>query len=154
MGRDALGDPGHDLLRRCLLAKNDVTLGDLLSRLVDDTDHRGVRHLGVGEQVRLQLRGWNLEALVLDQFLEAVDDVVFIPVVDVPDVAGVEEAIGVDRVARGLLVVEVALHHLGPANPDLAVRVASQLGTTDDVDDLAFRVGNGRPDRTGHDFGR
>ena len=56
------------------------------------------------------------------------------------DVTGVEETIGIDGRARGLLVVEVALHDLGAADPDLAVLVGSQILAAGHVDDLAFRV--------------
>jgi len=48
-----------------------------------------------------------LEALELDELLDAVDDEDLLVVVDVADVAGVEPAVDVDRPRGGLRVVQV-----------------------------------------------
>ena len=99
---------------------------DLAGLVVGEADHRGVGDLRVGEQQRLELGRRHLEALVLDELLEPVDDEQVPVGVDVADVAGVQPAVGVDRVGRGLRVVEVALHHLRTPDPDLAVGVDAE----------------------------
>ena len=51
-----------------------------------------------------------LEALVFDQFLAPIDDVVETIGVSRPDVAGLEPPVWRDRVFRRRRVVQVALH--------------------------------------------
>src|SRR5208282_4285839 len=51
-----------------------------------------------------------------------------------PDVAGVEPALGVDRLRRLLRIVEVAAHHVVPADEHLARLAAGQLPS--------FRIGD------------
>ena len=79
-------------------------LRHLARLLVGRADHRRVRDRRMGEQQRLQLGGRDLEALVLDELLQAVDDEEVAVVVDVADVAGVSQpsASIVAAVASGL----------------------------------------------------
>lgn len=58
----------------------------------------------------------------------------------VGDVARVQPSLTVDGLSRGLLVPVIALHHLGPANEKLPVRVRAQDLSARDVDDLGLRV--------------
>ena len=64
-----------------------------------------------------------LEALELDELLDAVDDEDLVVAVDVPNVAGVEPAVDVDRPRGGLRVVQVpcATPH-GRARPSISDR--------------------------------
>ena len=95
--------------------------GNLARFLIGQADHRGVGDVRMAEQDRLQFGRGDLESLVLDEFLEPVDHVQVAVGVDVPEVAGVQPPVGIDHGRRGLRVVEIALHHLRPAHPDLAV---------------------------------
>ncbi len=80
------------------------------------------------EQQRLQLGGGHLQALVLDQLLGAIHDEEVALVVHEAHVAGVVPAVAVEAV-RGLLgPVEIALHDLRPADPQLALLADRQLG--------------------------
>ena len=100
--------------------------GDLARLVVGQPDHGGVGDCGVGEQQRLELGRRHLEALVLDELLEPVDDEEVAVGVDVADVAGVQPAVVVDRVRRRRSLFEVALHHLRAAHPHLAVFVDAE----------------------------
>src|SRR5690606_36187768 len=77
VGGDALGDVHHDLpLGQAgggRLAHH-VGVRDLVAVLVVVAGHGGVGDTGVGQQQRLQFGGGHLEALVLDQLLDPVDD--------------------------------------------------------------------------------
>jgi hypothetical protein len=61
----------------------------------------------VGDEQGLQLSRRHLEAPVLDDLLEPVHDEDLVVVVHVPDVAGVQPPVSIDRVLRGLRVVQV-----------------------------------------------
>mmetsp|Transcript_20303 Transcript_20303/g.28547 ORF Transcript_20303/g.28547 Transcript_20303/m.28547 type:complete len:230 (-) Transcript_20303:289-978(-) len=111
---DVVGGEGVVLL-------HDEGLGQLIGLLIRDANDGGVGDLCVPEEERLQLRGGDLVALVLDELLEAVDDEEVAVFVHQRDVAGVEKPILVDGVPRRLLVVQVAFHDLGAADPDLAL---------------------------------
>ena len=68
-------------------------------------------------------------------------------VVDVADVAGVQPAVGVDRRRGRLVVVEVALHHLRPADPELAALALADVLAGLGVDEPALGVRQRRADR-------
>ena len=93
LGDEALISSAVGLLARL---EHHVAGGDLAGLLVGQADDGGVRDGGVGEQQRLQLGRRHLEALVLDELLEPVDDEQVAVVVDVADVAGVQPAVVVD----------------------------------------------------------
>ena len=67
----------------------------------------GVLDLRVRDEEGLKLRRRYLEPLVLDDLLEPVDDEDLVVVVNVADVPGVQPAVLVDGVLRGLGVVQV-----------------------------------------------
>ena len=92
------------------------------------------------EQNRLELGGRDLHALVLDELLDAVDDEHVAVLVDVADVARVQPALGVDRGRRRVGAAQIALHHDGPAYPDLALLAARQRLTAARVDHQALQV--------------
>ena len=127
--------------------ERDVRGGDLAGLVVGHPDHGGIGDLGMGEQQRLELGGWDLEALVLDELLEPVDDVEVAVGVDVADVAGVQPTVIVDRGLRGGVVVQVALHHLWASNPHLAVLVDTERRPGDRIDDVDLGVGDRDADR-------
>ncbi len=63
-----------------------------------------------------------------DQLLLAVDDLEVAVVVELADVAGVEQALGVDRLTRLVGLVAVARHDDRPADQHLAVLGQLDLG--------------------------
>src|SRR4029077_9915281 len=69
---------------------------------------------------------------------------------DVADVARVEEAVFVDRAPGRWFVVQVTLHDLRAADPDLSILVAAECGARGHVGDLALRVRHARTDRARH----
>lgn len=79
-------------------------LRDLFALGVEHADHGGVGDLRVGQQQGLEFRRGNLVALVLDQFLEAVDDLDDAVAVDGRDVTGVQVTVVVEGVLGGLVV--------------------------------------------------
>jgi hypothetical protein len=101
----------------------------------------------MAEQDRLQFGRRDLESLVLDEFLEPVDHVQVAIGVDVAEVTGAQPAVGIDHRGRGLRVVEVALHHLRPAHPDLALFADPGVRPADRVDDPRLRVRHRDADR-------
>jgi hypothetical protein len=117
--------------------------------IVGPSDDRGIGHVGVAEQDRLQLGRGHLETLVLDELLEPVDHVQVPVRVHVPEVAGVQPPVRVDGRRRGLGVVQVSLHHLGPAHPDLPFGAGVAIGAGHRVDDPGLRARGGDPHRSG-----
>ena len=75
---------------------------------------------GCDEQQRLELGRRDLVALVLDELLDPVDDREVAALVVDRDVAGVEEAVGVERLGGRLGLVEVAEHDVRALDPQLA----------------------------------
>ena len=98
-------------------------LGSLAGFVVVDTDHCCVGDTGVRQQQAFELSRRHLEALVLDEFLDPVDDEDVAVVVEVSNVAGVQPAIGIDRLRGGLIVVQVPLHDLRATNPQFTIFV-------------------------------
>ena len=72
--------------------------------------------------------------------------------VDVPDVTGVQPAVGVDGLGGGLGVVEVADHHLVAARHDLTLLAGGHLVAVG-IDDLHLDAGERPPRRVGDDLG-
>ena len=88
----AISSVGVEIVR----GRHDEGLGQLARLLVGDADHGDVADVLVPEDQGLELGGRDLEALVLDQLLEAVDDLEVAVGVDDGDVAGVQPAVLVD----------------------------------------------------------
>ena len=97
----------------------------------------------------LELGGRYLEALVLDQLLQPIDDREVAVLICVTDVARVEPALLIEHGSRGFRVVQVSPHDLRPADPELPVLAPRQLTTAGRIDDLAFGVRNQQPHRSG-----
>src|SRR6185369_11753647 len=76
----------------------------------------------------------------LDELFEPVDDEQKAVVVDDADVAGMQPPVRVDGARRSLGVVEIALHDLRPADPDLAGLVRAEIPARFRADDSALRV--------------
>jgi hypothetical protein len=74
--RNLSGDKVLDLLSGCLGARAENYEGDgNLARIGVRPPHAGGIGDGrVGEEERLEFGGWNLETVVLDEFLESIDD--------------------------------------------------------------------------------
>ena len=95
------------------------------------------------EEERLEFGGWNLETVVLDELLEAIDDEQVPVRVDVADIAGAKPAIGIDRALGGLGVVQVADHHLWATNEQFTAFAHAEVGSGLWVDDSALRIRGG-----------
>ena len=115
-------------------------LGQLAGRIVGHADHGNVEHLRMRGDEALELRRWHLETVVLDEFLDAVNDREVAVLVDDRDVAGVEPAIGIDGLGSGLGVVEVTLHHHRATDPELASFPNRLILARFGVDDAAFDI--------------
>ena len=99
----------------------------------------------MGQENGLQLGRSNLEALVLDELLDPVDDEHVAVVVDVPDVAGVEPPRGVDGALRLLLPPVLALHHGLAPRADLPERVLGQRPPRVGSTNFTSRLGRMNP---------
>src|SRR5439155_20878400 len=110
-----------ELLRRGLgvRAQLDESLRDLARLFVGLSDDSGVGDRRMLAEDRLDLGRPDAESLVLDELFLAIDDEDVSLVVAPADVPGVEPPVA-DDVRRVLRFVPVALHHLWPANADLA----------------------------------
>ena len=86
------------------------------------------------QQNRFQFGRRNLEALILDQFLHAVDNEKVAVFVSITNVAGVQPSVRVDRARRCLRVIEIAFHDLRPAHPDLAFLIGTKLTARPRID--------------------
>ena len=64
------------------------------------------------------------------------------------DVARVQPAVLVEDLLGGGAIVEIALHDLRSADPDLTIHPGIERGSRRDVDHLAFSAGNHRTDRS------
>ena len=93
-----------------------------------------------------------MEALVLDEFFESIDDEDVAVRINVSDVAGVKPAVGVNSGRRGFGVVEVAQHYLGSANPNFSVGVDIKVIAALDTHDAQLRVRRGDANRTGFEL--
>lgn len=118
------------------LVEHDVGLGPLAGVVVGDAHDGDVLDVGVAEQEVLELGGRDADTLDLDHLLEAVGDGDEALGVDGADVACVQEAVPVERLARRLGVVQVAHDDLGPAGPDLAGLVEPAFAARVRLDDL------------------
>src|SRR5207244_9119045 len=85
-------------------------------------------------------------ALLLAQLLQTVDHVEVAVLVGMADVARVQPAVLVEDLLGGGAIIEIALHNLRPADPDLTIRARTERGPRRDVDHLAFGAGNDRTD--------
>ena len=104
-----------------LTLEHDERLRHLTRFLIGAGNHGGVGDGGMREQDCLELRRRHLVALVLDQLLQSIDDEEVTIVVRMADVSAMEPAILVkDLLGRGA-VVQVALHDLRSADPELTV---------------------------------
>ena len=82
----------------------------------------------MADQQALELSGRDLEALVLDQLLDTIGDVKVAVAVLVTDVAGLEVAVGCQRVVRAFRVIVVALEDIRAFNPELACVADGNFG--------------------------
>lgn len=150
----------------CIGALDDKRLWHLAGGVVGHGDDSDVGDGAVGEQVRLELRRRDLQALYLDELLDAVDDEdVLVPVGGPPHddlVAGAAEA--VDKgLCVCLWVVEVPDHDARRAHEQLARLVVARHLDALDRDDFCLvarqqRARAAEPDvvarRRGHDGAR
>ena len=79
-----------------------------------------------------------MEALELDELLQAIHDVEVSVFIGVTDVTGVKPSVCVYSFRRCRLVVQVARHHLWAADPDFAVFTYAQVIARFGVDNAAF----------------
>src|SRR4051794_6098110 len=88
--------------------------------LVGNTDDCGVAHGRVSGEATLNLRGGNAHAAALDHVLESPGVMKVTVLVDMPEVAGMKPP-AVQRLGGRGFVVEVAQHHVGTCDHDLAL---------------------------------
>ena len=118
--------PRHNLPRSRLPCFNTRLQRDIRPRhlgrlrLLIHANDGGIRDLGVRQQLALELGRRDLEALVLDELLDAVGDVEVPVLVLVADVAGLEVAVGGEGVGGAGGVVQVAFEDVGALDPELA----------------------------------
>uniref|UniRef100_A0A182JAX1 Uncharacterized protein n=1 Tax=Anopheles atroparvus TaxID=41427 RepID=A0A182JAX1_ANOAO len=105
---------------------------ELSGPLVRNTDDGRVANAWVLKQNCLELGRWHLEALVLDQLLDTVDDEELAVVVVVRNIAGVQPAVIVD----GTLPSHVALHDERTLEAQLAALVGPECPASLRVDHL------------------
>ena len=98
---------------------HDEGLAHLTEPLVGYADHRAVRDAVQPGQHLLDLGRIHVEAAADVHVLEPVGDPEIAVLVECPDVAGVQPAVGVDGRRGGLGIVEVAEHHVGTAQQHL-----------------------------------
>ena len=116
------------------------SLGNLAGFLIGNRHYGNVCHRRMGDQERLQFCRRYLESLVLDEFLETVDDEVVPFLVDMTDVARMEPSVSIDGEGGRFRTVEVSLHHLFTANPDLAVFTDVEVATGSRINDSALGI--------------
>src|SRR5581483_4073498 len=110
----------HLLARERRIAPHDEQFDCLAARLVGNTDGRGLEHTGVHGHDFFELVGIDVEAGYQDHVLDAIHDPEIPLRRDQADVAGGEEAVGVDRARRLFRSPPIARHHLGSAYEYLA----------------------------------
>ena len=88
--------------------QHDKRLADLAEPLVGNADDRGLRDRGVLAQHLLDLGGVAVEAADDEHVLAAIGDAQETLLVEHADVAGVQPAVGVDRLGRRGGILEVA----------------------------------------------
>jgi len=118
-GRGRAGRPEHD-----------ERLADLAEPSVGHADHRGLGNGRVPGQRLLDLGRVHVDPAADVHVLEPVGDRQVAAFVEAADVAGVQPAVGVDRLGRRGRVVQVAEHHVRPAEQDL-VGIAARGGDRD-----------------------
>ena len=101
------------------------------------------------DQRRFELGRRHLVALVLDQLLQSIDQEQVAVLVDIADVAGVQPAFLVEHLSGRMVVVQVAAHHLGSANPDLTGLLAAELLPALHIRDPHLGARKRGTDRTG-----
>src|SRR6185437_14977201 len=130
-----------DFLRCQLSSGHHQSLGALTAFFIGNGYHGCIRDARVFQQQALELRGSYLVPFDLDQLLQAVDDREIPLGVDRADVACVQPTLLVDGVRGRLGIVQVALHHLRAAYPDLAGFADSSVVTRLYVDEATLRRG-------------
>ena len=124
-------------------------MGDSPHLSLGHADHGDVGDRRVAHQHVLHLGGIDVLAPGHDHVLDPVVDVEVAVGVEVADVAGTEPPVLVDRLARRLRVVPVALHHLLAAHEDLPRDFGfDDVGTGHHVDDAQLDAGSGQATRT------
>ena len=111
----------HCLLSEvCVGAGDDECPADLAEPVVGHADYRSFGHSGEESERLFDLGGVDVEATADVHVLESVRDAEVARVVDGPDITGVQPAVGVDGLCRGLGVIEVAQHHVRSTQKNLA----------------------------------
>ena len=113
---------------------HDEGLGQLASHIVGNADDGDICDGFVLNQQGLELGGRHLKALDLDELFEPVHDVGVAVGVDAGDVASVQPAVGVNGGGGGFGVLQIALHHLGTGDPQLALAAGGGVGAGGGVD--------------------
>src|SRR5215213_1418097 len=138
--RDSLRHKLHDRLRLRRLSQYDDALRHLARIIVRIRNHCGISHGWMRQQQGLELCGWHLKSLVLDQLLRSIDDEEVSILIEVSDVTRVKPAFDVDCLRGRFRVVQVACHDLRSAHAYFASFSRPKLLTVFEIDDLAFGI--------------
>ena len=149
----ALGDPGAQVVGVERAARHDDRDGDLPGAGVRTRDDRGVGHVRMADQDRLELRGRHLQGGDLDQLLEPIDDRDAAVLVDRAEIARAQPAVGRQDLGGGLRAVQVAGHDLRAACPQLAARADPERAAGRGIHDPQLRARHEAPDRAGRRAG-
>ncbi|MCY1413979.1 hypothetical protein D9M71_294170 [compost metagenome] len=127
------------------LARHHEELHRLAGLVVGHADGRAAGHLGMRHDHVLDLVRVDVEAGHDDQVLLAVDDAYIAIRVDHRDIAGLQPALGIQHLGRGIGALPVALHHLRALDAQLAGLAEAQI-VAGLVDHLAQGRGHRNPD--------
>ena len=144
VGGDPLAEEGLDVLGGGVGTVLEGDAGDdqLVEPVVGHADDAAQLHGRAGPELHLELGGRHVGAPRLDHLGAAAAEVELAPRVDVAGVAGVEEAVGVEALLRGL--AEVALHDGRAGEGQLALLVDAEGGAGVGVDHAEAVAGQER----------
>ena len=128
---------------------DDERHADLAQAFVGDADHRGLLDVGVAEEGVLDLGRVGVEAADDEHVLDPPDDPEASAVIDDTEVAGPQPPVGGERVGGRLRIVEIARHHRGAPQHDLAGLAGGDVVALV-VDDAELEAGPGPAHRRGH----
>ena len=115
--------------------------------VISPPHHSDIGDGGMGLQQRLQFGRGHLKAFVFDQFFQPVDDEQIAICINPGDIASAQPAIGIQRRGSGGGVVQITLHRLRPAHPQLAHIACGDIQPGFGVNDPALGQGQGAAGR-------
>ncbi len=137
---DTPGDVGHQLLCRRNALQHDERARDLAALDVLERHDGRIGNRRMREQHGFELGGRHLQPLVLDELLDAIDDVEIPVGVRVADVARMQPTVGIEHRAGLVRAIQIATHdlarpriHSSPSAPGSTSRPVSGSTTRHSV---------------------